>query len=562
MDWRGSLGWSDANAGGESRPFAQRLDRAVALELQRLPGMFRMAGLAEIQVRAEFWPLAGGPVRGGAVFCRPRRLHRGRTQGNLKGAQGMKDMENRGARLRVGIVGSGVAGSSAAYYVRQMLGSQAEIVVYERSQTVGGRVQEMEIAGKMVAIGASVAHSANRYFVRLVEALGLHPERYAIKRLGVWNGHRFDFRTSGKRWPDLVRALGRYGMSPLRAERLVQQFVRQLIRAYDLLDEGRGFASPQELFGALGLYELSQQSSADYFRRQGVSDRFLHEMIDGISRGNYGQASDIHAMVNLVSLAGAALGGYLISVREGNSMVCCRLLQAAGATVRTGTEVAEIACLGAADRPGAGSAAAPGQPAARYRVSTAAGEEEPFDAVIMATPLELAGIRFTGTALPAQSLLTRPFQVTHVTFVVGQISPGYFGLRTEELPETIMTRESPAIPFSSIGTWGKAADSGDAIYKVFSRQEMSEEFLSQIFPRRLQTRKLVWKAYPVLRPAAQWPPFVLNEGLYYVNAMESGVSTMETEIMASRNVVNLLVRDRRPAAARTAARTMGGDGPQ
>lgn len=209
---------------------------------------------------------------------------------------------------------------------------------------VGGRVQEMEIAGVRLATGASVAHSANRYFAGFVEKLGLHVRRHPIKRLGVWNGRRFEFTTSGRRERDLVRLLGRYGASPLRAERLVKAVIRRLVPIYDLLERGRGFVHPREMFDALGLYSLSQQPSAAYFRRHGVSDRFVQEIVDGVSRGNYGQASDIHALVNLVSLAGSAMGGYLFSVEEGNSMVCWRLLQAAGATLQTGAEVAEIAC--------------------------------------------------------------------------------------------------------------------------------------------------------------------------------------------------------------------------
>ncbi|MDI3280453.1 MAG: FAD-dependent oxidoreductase [Bacillota bacterium] len=437
-------------------------------------------------------------------------------------------MAKHGAGLRVGIVGAGMAGSSAAYFIRQRLGSGAEVVVYERGQTVGGRVQEIEIAGNLVAAGASIAHSTNRYFVGLVEALGLRQKRYATKTLGTWNGQRFGFRTVGARWRDRVQMLRRYGMSPLRAEGLVKQFLLRLVPVYDLLDQGRGFADPQELFSTLGLYELSRQSSGDYFRRQGVSSRFLEEIIDGVSRSNYGQGSEIHALVNLVSLAGAAMGGYLLSVQEGNSAVCRGLLQASGATVRTGTAVAEVSCLGGLE----------------YTVTTAGGDTERFDAVIVAAPLELAGIRFAGVTLPKPSWLARPFQVTHVTFVVGQLSPGYFGLRTAaELPATIMTRDSHDIPFSGIGTWGKAPGSDHTVYKVFSRQELSEELLSRLFSLRVHTLRIVWQAYPILRPETAWPPFVLNRGLYYVNAMESGVSTMETEIMASRNAVNLLMKD-------------------
>lgn len=455
-------------------------------------------------------------------------------------------MADSGGNVRVGIVGAGIAGSSAAHFVREALGSQAEIVVFERGQTVGGRIRQIEIGGIMVETGASIAHSENRYFAGFVALLGLSPKQYGFRTVGIWNGRSFDFKTAPARWATLLRTLLRYGLAPVRAEKLVKRTVRRLSGLYDLQQQGRGFDTPRELFSTLGLYELSQQPSREFFRQHRVSDRFVQEIVDGVSRNNYGQAADIHALVNLVSLAGAAMGGYLFSVQEGNSMVCRGLLQKANAEIRTGTEVTEIAALSgastaiAAAEPDTG---APAPPVRGYQVKTAGGDTQAFDAVIVATPLEAAGIQFPGIALPAESLKPRPYQTTHVTLVVGRLNPAYFGLQDARLlPEAIMTRESPEIPFSSLGSWGSAVDSPHLVHKMFSRAETSEELLSQLFSERVQTERLVWKAYPVLRPAREWPPFVLGERLYYVNAMESGASAMETEIMGSRNVVNLLAQ--------------------
>jgi len=58
-----------------------------------------------------------------------------------------------------------------------------------------------------------------------------------------------------------------------------------------------------------------------------------------------------------------------------------------------------------------------------------------------------------------------------------------------------------------------------------------------------EVERLVWRAYPVLKPSQQWPPFRLGRRIYYANAMESAVSTMETEAVAGRNVVGLLRQD-------------------
>lgn len=137
----------------------------------------------------------------------------------------------------------------------------------------------------------------------------------------------------------------------------------------------------------------------------------------------------------------------------------------------------------------------------------------------------------------------RFFQVTHATFVQGSLHPGYFGLNdTDRLPRTILTEENPAIPFSAVGRWDKGNHGGQQVYKLFSRESLPDQLLDQMFAERTETERITWQAYPVLAPKDSWPSFVLAKGIYYVNAMESAVSTMETEIIASRNVVNHLLQ--------------------
>lgn len=77
------------------------------------------------------------------------------------------------------------------------------------------------------------------------------------------------------------------------------------------------------------------------------------------------------------------------------------------------------------------------------------------------------------------------------------------------------------------------------IYKVFSRAPLDDSFFDQTFKNRKGRVHQEWKAYTVLSPMADWPPFKIDEGLYYINAMESAVSAMETEAVAARNIANL-----------------------
>ena len=64
---------------------------------------------------------------------------------------------------------------------------------------------------------------------------------------------------------------------------------------------------------------------------------------------------------------------------------------------------------------------------------------------------------------------------------------------------------------------------------------MKDEDLSSIFDGMEVIYRHLWDAYPVLNPTSCWPPFVPQEGFVYVNAMESMVSCMETEIISAKN---------------------------
>jgi len=298
------------------------------------------------------------------------------------------------------------------------------------------------------------------------------------------------------------------------------------------------------MFEALDLFPWTQQASYTIFQQHRISPRFVHEFIDGVSRINYGQDGSIHAFVNLTSLVGAGLaGGELFSVQGGNAQVCERLLDRARAELRTQTTVEAIAAI---DDPAQGRR----QYAIESAIESGGRREQGFDAVVIATPLELTAIQFDHVAEWSREYAIRPYQVTHATFVAGQLQPGYFGQkRGAPLPETILTPEHPALPFSSIGRVGYSPTLQLPIYKIFSREPLDDALIGRVFAQPAETTHVRWHAYPVLKPAAQWPPFRIASGLYYANAMESAVSTMETEVVASRNVVQLLAQDMGIAAA-------------
>ncbi len=162
-----------------------------------------------------------------------------------------------------------------------------------------------------------------------------------------------------------------------------------------------------------------------------------------------------------------------------------------------------------------------------------------YDAVLIATPLE-----FTDLALALETVPTdaqrRRFQTTHATFVTGSPNKKYFGLspkgtvtqgsglgaviigldsdasrtsirvyRIASFPDTITTMEVAADgsspPFSSIGFQGfdtslNHSSTFNTVYKLFSRERLSDSLLQTLFAPVRSVRRVQWDAYPVLTP--------------------------------------------------------------
>jgi prenylcysteine oxidase / farnesylcysteine lyase len=438
-------------------------------------------------------------------------------------------VENR-LKLKVGIIGSGISGSSAAYFLHKSLGDNVEIAVYEKESRVGGRIQRINIGDEGFETGGSIIHSENQYLYHIVNELGLEKVKHVYDNIGMWNGESFTFKTGKKKLETLLKVLFRYGNSLVKVQPIVKDRIKKLSQIYIHQEKGEFFSDPESLFKKLGLYSLSQVSSYDYFREKGISERFILEFINGISRLNYGQDASIHGLVDLVSLAGASFGGYLFAIKGGNSQICEAMLQKASAKVMKNNRVTHIQKANTT--------------ADRYVITTEDGATEEFDRIIIATPLETAAIKFEQIDLDDKNKLSRPYQITNCTYILGKLNHTYFGqTKVEQIPTNILTQENQKIPFSSIELCKKEKKTGQQIYRIFSRQKLSEDLLNQLFSERIETRSVIRDAYPVLTPTATWPSFVLARGIYYINAMESAISTLETEVIGSKNVVNMLLNE-------------------
>ena len=74
--------------------------------------------------------------------------------------------------FKVAVIGTGIGGSSAAYFIRKLLGQDASIDVYERATKVGGRIAIVEVNNNVFEAGGSVIHDSNKYMTEFCEMGG------------------------------------------------------------------------------------------------------------------------------------------------------------------------------------------------------------------------------------------------------------------------------------------------------------------------------------------------------------------------------------------------------
>ena len=339
----------------------------------------------------------------------------------------------------IAVIGGGIAGCSAAWFLRQALGERAALTVYERDAQLGGRLATLDVGGTQVESGGTIIHETNRYLASFVDQLALERvephqrEEGGAESVGVWDGHRFAFRTHKSALVTRLAAVWRFGViAPMRLQRSVARGVEQWNQVYELLERGAAFDSPLALCSELGLADLLQKDGRQWLADSGVRGPFVDQYATPVGRIMYGQDVSMNALATSIALAGAGLAGTLFSVGGGNCRVCEGLVRDAGATLQIGTEVAGVSRAGG-----------------RFTVQLSDGRSVSHDVIVLATPGGPAALTFSGVELPESALRVRPFQITWATFVKGTPRADYFGLaratNQQMIDQTIYTEQGQMI---------------------------------------------------------------------------------------------------------------------
>ncbi|KAF9115235.1 hypothetical protein BGX27_008469 [Mortierella sp. AM989] len=459
--------------------------------------------------------------------------------------------------------GAGAGGSSTAYYLNNYLQPpqhsykyQHSITIFDQSDRIGGRcsvfpVQNPGREDKYVEMGASIFVKVNYNLVDAAKEFGLKIKPLDGEMLAIWNGKEFIFEESKWRYWSIFKGLRRWGLAPIKLRRLLKATVNDLLQSYQ---SPEAFHSISEFAQRFKLNKAASAFSHHFLQSNGISDLYGAEVVEVATRVNYGSnLHEIHALGALVTMA----ADDALQIEGGNFQIFEGMVARSKANVKLNTKIARVRRLEPAYE-GAES---------RFEITTTAGQKEIFDTIVIAAPIQSTNIKFDFDMPPVPEV---KYRAIYATFVRGHVNPAYFhATSAENFPAHILTTNSDA-EFTSLSIQTKLSN-GETVTKIFSPKPIQKELLDRLYSNRTWVKSKTWKAYPHLEPLpsdvdsdllsdingkeqqeqvvlkkeseANWGKVEVVPGVFYLNAFEPLISTMETETIAGKNVARL-VRDR------------------
>lgn len=492
--------------------------------------------------------------------------------------------------------GAGSAGSSTAYYLRQLVETAripTEITVFERESYIGGRSTTVDAFGNPsypVELGASIFVHENTNLVNATRDLGLKIKGSSSSTrktqeseddadsLGIWDGSQFVYSIKDTfNWWEIGKLVWRYGLSPFKAQRAMKDTVQRFKEMYQA--PIFPFQSLTDAVETTGLLNTMASPGADFLRKNGVSDDFAREIIQSSTRVNYGQNLPlIHGVETMVCLA--AEGS--MSIQGGNWQIFEGMVAESGANLRLNTSVTSI------ERNTNKTVTLKTDKSSSLDDDTSLT----FDEVVIAGPLQYSGLSISPPLEHTPDEI--PYVKLHVTLFASPhlLSPKYFGLDANtRAPNTVLTTlpkdvdlgssragvgpagfwsistlDTIISPSSSFSSTPSSNDNNTSqpqyVYKIFSPERVTATFMSEILGLEHPTDssantngtiadlpkediswfyEKIWNPYPFEYPRVTFQDPILAPNVWYTSGIESFISTMETSSLMGRNVATLLV---------------------
>lgn len=416
--------------------------------------------------------------------------------------------------MKIAIIGSGIAGSSLAYYLRDM---DVEVTIYESRDVVGGRMRDVTFEGTPIEIGAGFFHTANQNIMELTSALDLEKIELHSDTFGLWDGNKMRYKTHKNSIFSKLILLRHFGFNLFKLQGVVN-FVKDKVRNFYERDEV--FYSVPEMIKMLGFDEIYLDNFETSLSKMGVGSKILTELAMPATQYIYHQCGkrEMNGFAGYVSLI-ASDGDPIYFLKEGNKSLCQALVRESRYTLCLNEKVNEI------------------KPSGERFVVNLNNVNINYDMVVIATPLEIADIKID---IDDNKILTRRLYYPYTkTIVKGIINPNYFG--TDNVPEMIFTTEEKIQLMFGMSK-KKSDDDGD-VWVISSENEIKKEILDKMFQKILNIENhTVSYTYPNLFPLKfdSFPPLEIQKNLFYISSVDSLSPTMEGSLIVSRNIAKLI----------------------
>ncbi|XP_062065590.1 prenylcysteine oxidase 1 [Lepus europaeus] len=445
---------------------------------------------------------------------------------------------------KIAIVGGGIGGTSAAYYLRQKFGKDVKIDVFERGE-VGGRLATLNVQDQEYEAGGSVIHPLNLHMKRFVKDLGLSAVQVSSGLVGVFDGEALVFEESSWFIINMIKLIWRYGFQSLRMHMWVEDLLDKFMRIYRYQSHDYAFSSVEKLLHALGGDDFVgslNRTLLETLQKAGFSEKFLQELVAPVMRTNYGQNLDINAFVGAVSMACTDSG--LWAVEGGNKLVCSGLLRASKSNLISGS----VMSIEEKTR-----TKQTGNPTKMYEVVYQTGSEthsDFYDIILVATPLNrnMANVTFLNFDPPIEEF-HQYYQPIVTTLVKGELNSTFFSSRAKDKfgLSTVVTMDNLDLFINSIGITSSVRNKDDPqpstdgthVWKIFSRETLTKAQILKLFLSYDYAVKKSWLACPQYKPPEKCPSIILHDRLYYLNGIECAASAMEMSAIAAHNAALL-----------------------
>lgn len=475
-------------------------------------------------------------------------------------------------RKKVAVVGAGITAASLAYRLYDEYGSivPLDITIYEAASQVGGRINSTAIDNRanhytgFVDTGASVFSADDLCLQAAIDDTGLRRKVVGVPYLkttvGVWDGQTFILRRSrdlkSRTKIDYVRDALKYGLSARKLQILLKN---KLSRFRELYGDS-SFPNPSlpDAIQRLGLEEESKKSAYDYMVDNGLPLELLHDIIQPSVRASFAHnLSDLNALSALIAMNPSATYR-LNSHPRGNLELAYRLLRLSEARILLNTRVSRI---GKSSK-GKYTVVISQDNA---RTTSRAEEDNEYDAVVIATHLQGAGVQFDfPTPLihsPLPTFVER--HITHFTSrLESKLAPSFFNLTTtDDIPDLIFTtpeayRHHRADIFTIEHSYASAGFHGDVeevenLYKITSSRPIPDSMIAGMLGKTpespLYLLGIKWihrQAWPLASPRRTRGPRLDNielaDGMFYTGISDELLSSMEMNCRIGRRVADII----------------------